>query len=172
LLPELVERKLRSDFDALRDTFRLYGVKPDIGSSTIQRMRAVKPMPPDVWAAAERRLSQLKGVEAEPPPVSPLVETVQGLLATMGYDCGWPDCQPPLACFRCKPQGGGLRSPLIVGCKDGPAEVADVQAVIAQFDAGCQQGYVVAEACAQSRHATIDAQASKLYNLYKKHSRR
>ncbi len=145
LLPELVERQLRADFDALLDTFRLYGVKPAIGASTIQRMRAVKPMPLEVWAAAERRLAKLKNVEPAPAPVSPLVETVQGLLATMGYECDPPDCQAPLTCFRCKPQGGGLRSPLMVACKDGPAEVADVQSIASQFDTTCQQGYIIAE---------------------------
>ena len=146
LLPELVERQVRAEFDALRDTFRLYGVKPDIGPSTVQAMRAVKPMPPRVWAAAERRLARLQGVEPTAVSVSPLVETVRGLLATMRYECDLPaPAHAPLTCFRCRPRGGGLRSPLVVGCKAGPLEVADVQAVAAQLDAACPQGYVVAE---------------------------
>jgi formylglycine-generating enzyme required for sulfatase activity len=148
LLPELVERGLRADFDALRDTFRLYGVKADIGTPGMRPMRAVSPMPPEVWAAAERRLAHLRGVEPARPPLSPLVEKVRGLLATMGYECADPLHPEPvegLTCFRCRPKGGGLRSPLVVGCKAGPAEVADVGAVAAHFDATCQQGYVVAE---------------------------
>jgi len=146
LLPELVEHQLRADFDALRDTFRLYGVRVDIAPPTAVRpMRAVRPMPAGVWAATGRRLAQLKGVEPVRPSLSPLVETVRGLLATMGYDCEPPAGEDgPLICFRCRPRGGGLRSPLVVGCKAGPAEVADVQAVAAQLGAD-EQGYVIAE---------------------------
>jgi formylglycine-generating enzyme required for sulfatase activity len=146
VLPDLIERQARADFDALRDTFRLYCVKVDMGVSNVRPMRAVQPMPPEVWTAAERRLAALRGEPSAPTPVSPLAEKVRGLLTTMGYECGEPTCVGALTCFRCKPQGGGLRMPLVVGCKDGPAEVADVQALAAQFDAGCQQGYVIAEA--------------------------
>jgi len=146
LLPELVEGELRAGFEALRDTFRLYGVKVDIAPpKSVRPMRAVKPMPAEVWAAAERRLAQLKGVEPPVPALSPLAETVRGLLATMGYDCDPPILDGSLlTCFRCRPRGGGLRSSLVVGCKAGPAEVADVQAVATQLGAD-EQGYVVAE---------------------------
>jgi len=148
LLPELVEWQVRAEFNALRDIFRLYGVKADIAPPTAVRpMRAVKPMPAKVWAAAERRLAWLRGFDEAAPAVaaSPLVETVCGLLTTMGYDCDAPDCAEGLTCFRCRPRGGGLLSPLVVGCKEGPAEVTDVQAISAQLDAPEQQGYVVAE---------------------------
>jgi len=162
LLPELVERRLRSDFEALRSVLRPYGVKVDIAPPTAVRpMRAVKPMPAQVWAAAERRLAQLQGVEVEPKALSPLVETVRGLLATMGYDCdptprpklveghpepveGHPEFVEGLTCFRCRPRGGGLRSPLIVGCKAGPVEVSDVHTVAAQLGPD-EGGYVIAE---------------------------
>jgi formylglycine-generating enzyme required for sulfatase activity len=147
LLPELVESKLRADLSALRNIFRLHGVKVDIGASEVQPMRAVKPLPAQVWAAAESRLADLRGVKPSHPPLSPLVETVRGLLTTMGYDCAPPHLvDGPLICFRCRPRGGGLRSPIMIGCKVGPAEVADVQTVIAQLDTTYQQGYVVAEA--------------------------
>ncbi len=146
LLPDLVERQVRTEFDALRDTFRLYGVKPDIGPSAIQQMRAVKPMLPGVWTAAQARLAHLRGEEPEPVPLSPLVETVRDLLATMGYDCGPPTCDDgALTCFPCHPRGGGLRPPLVVGCKAGPVEVTDVHAIAAQLDVANQQGYVIAE---------------------------
>jgi len=92
---------------ARRDTFRLYGVKVDIGSSSVRSMRAVQPMPKQVWEAAERRLARLRG--EQPAPVSDLVKTVQGSLTTMGYACEPPGCQSPLVCFRCRPQGGGLK---------------------------------------------------------------
>ena len=146
-LPDLVERELRTDFDSLRDTFRLYGVKVDIGTSGVRPMRAVQPMPADVWAAAERRLAKLRGVTPVAALVSPLVEKVRGLLATMGYECGplggSPGGQTPLTRFACRPKSGGLLTPLSVGCKDGPVEAADVQTLLA--DAACQQGYVIAE---------------------------
>jgi formylglycine-generating enzyme required for sulfatase activity len=148
LLPELVECELRSDFDALRDTFRLYGVRVDIAPPTAVRpMRAVRPMPAQVWAVAERRLARLRG--GEPPPsvtLSPLVGTVRGLLTTMSYDCG-PTNQltNQLTLSHCRPRGGGLRPPLVVGCKAGPVEATDVQAVASQLDAADQQGYVIAE---------------------------
>ena len=146
LLPELIERQVRADFEALRDTFRLYGVKADIAPPTAVRpMRAVQPMPADVWAAAQNRRAQLQGIQPVAPALSPLVEKVRGLLATMGYDCEPPICaDEPLICFRCQPKGEGLRAPLVVGCKDGPAEVADVQAVAGQLGAD-EQGYVIAE---------------------------
>ena len=147
LLPELVERQVRADFGSLRDTFRMYGVKADIAPpSAVRAMRAVQSMPDAVWAIAERRLAQLRGVEPPAPAPSPLVDKVRGLLATMGYDCEQPaGDEGPLTCFRCRPRGGGLRSPLVVGCKAGPAEVADVQTVAAQLEAADEQGYVIAE---------------------------
>jgi formylglycine-generating enzyme required for sulfatase activity len=154
VLPELVERRARAGFETLRSTLRPYGVKVDLAPSTVRPMRAVKPMPPRVWEAAERRLAQLRGVEVEAPALSPLVETVRGLLATMGYDCdppprpepveGRPELVEGLTCFRCRPRGGGLRSPLLVGCKAGPAEVGDVGALAAQLDPD-EGGYVIAE---------------------------
>ncbi len=147
LLPELVEQRVRADFAALRDTFRRYDVRLDIAPPTAVRpLRAVRPMPAGVWAAAQARLARLRGQGPPEPPLSPLVATVRGLLTTMGYDC-----QPAspasgqLTVFLCQPRGGGLRAPLIVGCKHGPAEVADVQAVAGRFGPSCQQGYVVAE---------------------------
>jgi hypothetical protein len=145
-LPELVEDRVRADFAALKDTFRLYGVKIDIAPpKTVRPMRAVKAMPPKVWAAAEACLAQLRGETPQEPPLSPLVETVRGLLATMGYDCAPPACEGALTCFHCQPKGGGLRPPLVVGCKAGPVEVGDVQAISGQLAAPDQQGYVVAE---------------------------
>jgi hypothetical protein len=146
LLPKLIEYQVRADFGALRDTFRLYGVKADIAPPTAVRpMRAVKPMPVEVWAAAEQRLAELRGVAPPAPSLSPLVETVRGLLQTMGYECEVPGAEDsPLTCFHCQPKGGGLRSPLVVGCKNGPAEVADVQTIADQLNAD-QQGYVIAE---------------------------
>ncbi|MDY6877978.1 MAG: SUMF1/EgtB/PvdO family nonheme iron enzyme [Chloroflexota bacterium] len=147
LLPDLVERQVRANFEALRDTFRLYGVKVEIAPPTAVRpMRAVQPMPAGVWAAAERRLARLRGAEPEVASLSPLIETVRGLLTTRGYDCQ-PTSQltNQLTLLRCRPRGGGLHPPLVVGCKAGPVEVADVQAVAAQFEAADQQGYVIAE---------------------------
>ena len=146
LLPELVERKLRADLDALREVFRLYGVKPDLAPPAVRPMRAVQSMPAGVWAVARRRLARLEGAEpAAAATLSPLVETVRGLLATMGYDCDLPDGGGPLTCFGCRPRGGGLRPPLVVGCRSGPVEVGDVQAVAGRFSASDQQGYVIAE---------------------------
>ncbi len=146
LLPELVERGLRDDFEALRDIFRPYGIKVDLAPPTsVRAMRAVKPMPAPLWTAAQRRLERMQGVETEPPAaLSPLVETVRGLLMTMGYDCDLPDPVEGLTRFRCRPRGGGLRSPLLVGCKAGPVEVRDVQAIAGQLDPD-EVGYVVAE---------------------------
>jgi formylglycine-generating enzyme required for sulfatase activity len=146
-LPDLVEHTLRAEFEALRDTFRLYGVKVDLAPpSAVRAMRTVKPLPPDVWAAAQRRLARLRG---EAPAVAvtlpPLVEKVRGLLATMGYDCASPTGEGHLTCFACTPRSRGLRPPLLVGCKAGAVEVADVQAVAAGLDAPERQGYLVAE---------------------------
>ena len=155
LLPDLVERQVRANFETLRDTFRLYSVKVEIAPSTAVRpMRAVQPMPAEVWAAAQRRLARLRGAEPEAVSLSPLVETVRGLLTTMGYDCqptsqltnqltNQPTSQ--LTLLHCRPRGGGLRPPLVVGCKAGPAEMADVQAIATQLETADQQGHVIAE---------------------------
>ena len=150
-LPELVAYALRDEFAVLRDTFRLYGVKVDIAPPTAVRpMRAVKPMPDAVWAAAERRLAALQGAGPEPTALPELVATVRGLLDAMGYTCGEPACDPdqalpPLLCFRCRPQSSGLRPPLWVGCKvGGPLAAPDVQTLLVQL-AKAEQGYLVAE---------------------------
>jgi len=110
-------------------------------------MRVVQIMPLEVWAAAERRLSKLRGIEPSPPlAVSSLVETVRGLLATMGYDCEPASrLTNQFTLFRSQPLDKGLRLALVVGCKSGPVEVTDVQTIIAQFDLPNQQGYIVTE---------------------------
>ncbi len=149
-LPNLVEHTLQAAFAALRETFRLYGVKVDIAPPTAVRpMRAVKPMPAEIWVAAERRLADLRGAKPETTALPELVATVQGLLETMGYTCA-ETCTAivptsALLSFRCAPQGG-LRSPLLVGCQiAGPLTPIEV-AVLADELASPEQGYLVAEA--------------------------
>ena len=146
-IPPLVEQRVRADFEALRDVLRLYGVKVDIAPpSAVRPMRAVRSMPEAVWAAAQRRLAGLAGEGPATPALSPLVDTVRGLLETMGYRCALPEeGADALACFRCQPAGGGLREPIVVGCKDGPAEVTDVRALVARLGEACPKGYLVAE---------------------------
>jgi formylglycine-generating enzyme required for sulfatase activity len=147
LLPELVESRVRAEFNALRNTFRLYGVKIDIAPPTVRSMRVIKPMPSKVWTVIEHRLALLRGVEVESMMrLSPLVETVRGLLVTMGYDCELSySLTDQLTLFRCQPRGGGLRPPLAVGCKTGSLEVADVRATVTQLQTADQQGYIVTE---------------------------
>ena len=147
LLPDLVENQVRAHFEALRDTFRLYGVKADIAPPTaIRPMRTVKPMPPEIWDAAENRLAALRGEEQPRAPASPLVETVRRLLKTMGYECEAPlGDDNGLTCFRCVPAEEGLLSPLVVGCREGPAEMADVSTVASHLQSTEQHGHVIAE---------------------------
>jgi hypothetical protein len=148
LLPNLVERGVRADFEALRDTLRLYGVRVDIAPPTAVRpMRAVKVMPDKVWTVAKRRLTQLQSVvPTQFIPYSPLVEMARGVMAIMGYDCDPPTrVDSPLVCFLCYPREEGLRSPLVVGCKEGPVEAVDVRAVSARLGIDDWQGYVVTE---------------------------
>jgi hypothetical protein len=146
-LPELVEHNLRAEFRALRDTFRLYGVKVDLAPpTTVRPMRTVKPLPSELWAVVQRRLAHLRG---ETPSVTttlpPLAEKLCGLLSTMGYDCAASTSEGPLSFFTFTPRSRGLRPPLLVGCKAGAVEVADVLAVAERLETPDQQGYVVAE---------------------------
>lgn len=144
-LPTLLEHQVRARFDALRDIFRMYGVKADVAASTVRPMRAVRPMPADVWAAAEGRLAGWRSAESEPVCLSSLVETVRGLLVVTGYECDAPESlNNLLTVFRCRPRGGGLRPRLMLGCKEGMAEVSDVQAVETRLRSD-EQGYLVAE---------------------------
>ena len=145
-LPELVESELRHVCEILQPIYRLYGLKPAVGPATCRVMRAVKPMPDDLWAEAEKRLAQLRGEKPAEPTLSPLVETVQSLLQTMGYQCDPP--QTPAAAlttFAARPQGGGLQPPLLIGCRTGPLEAADVKALAGQLNDSDQQGYLIAE---------------------------
>lgn len=145
-LPELVEHNLRAEFKVLRDTFRLYGVKVDLASPTVSPRRLVKPLPPELWTVAQRRLAHLRGeTPSTDATLPPLAEKLCGLLATMGYDCEGPTGEGPLDCFSFVPRSRGRRPPLLVGCKVGPVEVADVLGVAERLETPDQQGYVVAE---------------------------
>jgi len=150
LLPELVESQIRNDFDALRDIFRLHGIKAAIAAPSINAMRTLKPLPAAIWNAAECRLAALRGVKPEPAALPELVATVQGLLGTMGYNCaatcGAAAPAPDLWCFRSVSPSGGLRPPLLVGCQiDGPLTQAEVAHLVGQL-APTEQGYLVVEA--------------------------
>jgi formylglycine-generating enzyme required for sulfatase activity len=173
LLPDLVEHELRAQFEALRDVFRRHGVKVDIASpAAVRPMRAVQAMPPAMWAAAEERLAQHKGIQPQAPALSPLIDTVHSLLETMGYDCERPArCAAGLTCLRCRPRGGGLRSSLVVGCSDATAEVAHVEAVACRLGSANEQGYVIAEtrvlpSAKDAARATGRVRAFTLAELY------
>ena len=72
LLPELVEGQVRADFGVLRDIFRPYGVYTDIApAGSVRAMRTVKPMAPEIWAAAEARLAALRSPSRRPPTDRP-----------------------------------------------------------------------------------------------------
>ena len=148
LLPDLIAGEMKQALGALKDPLRLYDVRVDVETwPQICAWRSVQPMPDEIWAAAQRRLAELLGEESHGrDPLHPLVERAQGLLETMGYSCqlsGTSGSQ--MVILRCQPEGGGLRSQLVVGCRDGPLEVSDVQAVTDQLTDKDEQCYLISE---------------------------